>query len=145
MESLMKYINVIGRCAAQYRSEQLEQYGLNSRQHPYILHICRNPGISQEKLARAIYVNKSSVTRQLASLEQNGFIERTVSSTDKRAMLVYPTQKALEVFPIVRKVLAEWNQYITEDFNAEELELLLKMLQKVRDKATSYVETRDET
>lgn len=88
MESLMKYINVIGRCAAQYRSEQLEQYGLNSRQHPYILHICRNPGISQEKLARAIYVNKSSVTRQLASLEQNGFIERTISSTDKRAMLV---------------------------------------------------------
>ena len=51
-------------------------------------------GISQEKLAKMIYINKSNVTRNLAVLEKNGYIERRPAENDKRVMLVFPTQKA---------------------------------------------------
>ncbi|MHB1367115.1 MAG: MarR family transcriptional regulator [Eubacteriales bacterium] len=34
----------------------------------------RNPRISQDKLAHLIYINKSIVTRQLITLEENGYI-----------------------------------------------------------------------
>ena len=135
MESLMKYINVIGRCAAQYRSEQLEQYGLNSRQHPYILHICRNPGISQEKLARAIYVNKSSVTRQITILEEKGLIVRKQDQTDRRVWRVYPTQRMLELLPHVRQVMKEWNEYLLEEFDEEQREHLIAALEQLARRA----------
>ena len=74
MESLMKYVNHTARCATLYRSTQMCGTGLKGCQHGYIFQVCQNPGISQEQLAKNLSVNKSSVTRQLSALEQNGFV-----------------------------------------------------------------------
>src|SRR5699024_1205899 len=101
MESLMRYINRTARLSTLYRNEKLKEYGLTGIHHTYILNICRNPGISQEKLAKMIYVNKSSVTRQLARLELKGYVKRIPSTSDKRELLIYPTEKTNEVYPIV--------------------------------------------
>lgn len=135
MEMLMRFVDRTTRCAAIYRSEKLEAEGLNGYQHPYILNICREPGISQESLASRIYVNRSSVTRQLAILEQNGFVERRVSESDKRVLEVYPTQKAFDVYPRVREVLREWNAGLLEQFTPEERKLLSSMMERVMVKA----------
>ena len=99
MESFMRYINRTYRSSLLCRSSSLEGEGLSGNQHSYIAQICHHPGISQEQLAKRLFVNKSSVTRQLALLEQNGFIYRKSSQTDKRVLQVFPTQKALAVFP----------------------------------------------
>lgn len=135
MEALMRFVDRTARCAAIYRSERLEAEGLNGYQHTYILNICREPGISQERLAARIYVNKSNVTRQLALLEQNGFVERRPSENDKRVMEVFPTEKAHAVYPRVREVLVEWNAGLLEQFTPEEQKLLSAMMERVMGKA----------
>ena len=139
MNPLMKYINTISRCAMLYRNEKLESEGLNGYQHTYIIIICNNPGIPQDSLTRRIYVNKSNVARQLALLEQNGFITRQPSEEDKRAMLVFPTQKALDIYPRVKTFISEWNSFLCEDFSAEEQALLLSMLNHISERATNKV------
>ena len=70
MDSLMKYISRIHRCSGRFRGDKIE--GLNGRQHTYIFHVCKRPGISQDQLARHICVNKSNITRQLGALEPAG-------------------------------------------------------------------------
>jgi len=72
---LMKNISTIARCATLYRDQQLTEIGLNGYQAPYVPEICAAPGIAQEQLAQQLHVNRSSVTRQLMLLEENGFIE----------------------------------------------------------------------
>ena len=69
MPGFMKNINQIARCAEQYRTDRLAQLGLTGCQYSNILHVCREPGISQECLARQICIHKSNVARQLAQLE----------------------------------------------------------------------------
>ena len=101
---------MIARCSNQFRSERLRDTGLCGQHCAYILRVCREPGTTQDAIAREIYVNKSNVTRQLATLEQNGFVERRPCETDSRAMEVYPTEKALAVLPEVREVLRAWNE-----------------------------------
>jgi MarR family transcriptional regulator, transcriptional regulator for hemolysin len=140
MNSLMKNINITSRCANQYRSDRLTDSGLNGCQYTYILNICRNPGISQDKLAHLIYINKSNVTRQLISLEENGYIERRASNTDKRVAEVYPTQKSLDILPKVLIVLHEWNELVTEDFTEAEKEIFLSLLERITNKAKSYAD-----
>lgn len=140
MEALMKYISRTWRCAIMYKNDKLEQEGLNGYQHTYILKVCQNPGISQEQLAQMIYINKSNVTRQLALLEQNGFITRSTSEKDKRVMQVFPTQKALDIYPKVYDLMVEWNGYLIEDFTEEENKLLHSMMERVMNKAMSQVE-----
>lgn len=95
MPSINRYIMTIARCSNQFRSERLRDTGLCGQHCAYILRVCREPGTTQDAIAREIYVNKSNVTRQLAALEQNGFVERRPCETDSRAMEVYPTEKRL--------------------------------------------------
>ncbi|MDR1630865.1 MAG: MarR family transcriptional regulator [Oscillospiraceae bacterium] len=138
MIAFMKYINITYRCGVQYRGEQLIDYDLGGIESVYILHICNHPGLTQDALAKNIFINKSNVTRKLAVLEENGYVERRTREDDKRVAEVYPTQKALDALPKVRQVFHQWNEYITEDFTDEEKELLDSLLRRITEKAKRY-------
>lgn len=139
MASLMRMINEIYRCGSLYRTLRLEDDGLNGLQTAFVLNICSDEGTTQEKLARSLYIHKSTVTRQLASLEEKGFIERRVDESDKRNMLVYPTQKAKDILPKIKLVFKEWREYLTEDLSEEEKESMESILTKLADRAKKYV------
>lgn len=126
-----------------YRAEKLRGTDLGAAHHPYLFTVCRQPGISQEALARCIYVNKSNVTRNLAALEKNGYITRRPSDTDKRVMLVFPTQKAQDALPTLRAIMHDWNDLVAADLTPEEQEQLRSMLARIARRATGYVEEND--
>lgn len=95
-------------------------------------------------MAKHICVDKSNVARQLAYLEKEGFVERRQSPSDGRVILVYPTQKAFDVLPEVKRVTAFWNEYITQDLTKEEKESLSGVLEKIVCRARSYFEESGE-
>ena len=140
MPHIIKTMNEITRCGMQYRTDNLEPFGLKSCHASYLLEICRNPGISQDMLARRICINKSNIARQIVVLEEGGFVERRSSQEDTRVMELYPTEKTLELLPELRKVLGGWSRYLTQDFTEEEIELLAKMLSSMRERAAQWME-----
>lgn len=142
MDSFMRCISRTARCSQLYRSERLAEVGLNGGQYVYISNVCRNPGISQEQMSRQILINKSNVARQLAALEQSGFVRREPDPKDRRVMRVYPTEKAQEVYPYIQQVLADWRHYLTEDFTDEEREQLDSLLERILEKAAAYADKR---
>lgn len=142
MDSLFKYISITNRCVSLYRSERLEEYGLMGHQQIYIMVACKHPGISQDELAKHIHINKSNVTRQLAILEERGFITRTPAEHDRRQVQVYPTEKAKEMHPRVVEVLQEINDELVCDFTQEEKDLLKSMMKRVKMNAIDLAEER---
>ena len=142
MSQIIRDITEISRCGVQYRSDKLAPMGLKSCHASYLTEICETPGISQDKLARRICINKSNVARQVAVLEEEGFIIRKPSEADKRVMELYPTEKTLEVMPQINDVLMCWEDCITHDLTAEEQELITKMLMKMKARAGLYMEDR---
>lgn len=145
MPSLMRLINRTSRLANIYRSARLsgtqeEGGSLNACHHIYIFHICRNPGISQEQLARRICVNKSNVTRHLSALEQSGYVTRTADPDDRRVMQVWPTAKAEAMFPRVRSLMQEWEEELLSDFTEEEKNSLLSLMERVMNRAAALVD-----
>ena len=140
MPALMYHITHIARCATQYRAEQMAPLGLKACHASYLSSICHCPGITQDQLARRIHINKSNVARQLAVLEEDGFVERKPSPEDKRATLVYPTQKALDVMPEISRIFREWESMVARDLTEEERALAVKMLAKVETRAAEWME-----
>ena len=138
MPSLMRHINIISRCAAIWRSDKLKESELGDQHHSYILTVCRHPGISQDRIARRLFINKSTVTRSLAYLEKHGYVTREHSEEDRRVILVYPTQKALDILPVVRETIHGWNHYLTEDFTEEEMEMYMSMTMRLAERAAEY-------
>ena len=74
MSQIIRDITEIARCGAQYRSDNLAALGLKGCHASYLTEICANPGLSQDRLARLICINKSNVARQAAILEEEGFL-----------------------------------------------------------------------
>ena len=140
MPALMHNITDISRCAAQFRSEELAPLGLKACHASYLAVICRTPGITQDQLARQIFINKSNVARQLAILEEDGFVERKPSPEDKRAILIYPTQKALDTLPAIRQMFRTWEELVAQDLTPEEHELVVKLLRKMKTRAAEWME-----
>jgi DNA-binding MarR family transcriptional regulator len=138
MAAIMRKMNIISRCESIYRTQQLKEE-MPGIFHSYVLVICRKPGMSQDKLARHLCLNKSNVTRHLAKLEQKGYIERRVSEEDKRELLVYPTERMLDLQPEVVRITKEWNALVSEDVTEEELEVFHRVLDKMLEKSKSIV------
>lgn len=89
MIRLMAAIKCISRCSTLYRAEALEAEGLGGYQQTYLLHICEKPGITQEELARRIYVNKSNCRRQVAALGEGGFVTRSTGENRPSAAALF--------------------------------------------------------
>ena len=142
MSQIIRDMLEISRCGVQYRSDNLAQFGLKSIHASYLTEICANPGISQDRLAKLIFINKSNVARQVAVLEEDGFVRRVPSAADKRVMELYPTEKTLEILPRINRMLLCWEDCITHDLSEEEKELLTALLAKMSGRAARYMEDR---
>ncbi len=144
MPKIMKSLNRISRCQSMFRNERLKRDSILGCHHTFVLVICRNPGSSQDELARELCINKSNVTRTLNHLEENGYIVRIADEEDKRRILVYPTEKMLEILPAVRSIAKEWNELISKDIPEEELAVFYSVLSRMEISAKNAVENEGE-
>ena len=140
MSQIIRDITEIVRCTTQYRTEALAPMGLKACHASYLTEICATPGISQDQLASRICINKSNVARQAAILEEDGFITRTPSATDKRIMQLFPTEKTLELLPQINQILVGLECCLTSDMTEEEKNLLENLLSRTLAKAASWME-----
>lgn len=139
MSQIIRDITEIARCGAQYRTDMLAPLGLKACHASYLIEICAHPGISQDRLAARICINKSNVARQAAILEEDGFVTRTPSAQDKRIMQLYPTQKTLDLLPRLTPILSQWEACLTAEVSDEEREILERVLSRMKDKAAQWV------
>lgn len=140
MSNIIRDITEITRCGVQYRTDKLAPLGLKACHGSYLTEICAQPGISQEQLAKCICINKSNVARQVAILEEGGFLQRMPSWEDKRIMKLYPTQKTLDLLPTIMDIMDAWQDLLVKDLSAREQELLENLLEKMRARGSEWME-----
>ena len=140
MSDISRDITEIARCCAQYKVDMLSPMGLKGCHASYLSEICACPGISQDKLAQKICINKSNVARQAAILEEDGFIIRKPSESDKRCMELYPTEKTLELMPRITGILECWDQCLTQELTDEEITMVTAILERMKETASRWME-----
>ena len=143
LHPFMRQISITYRCAMRFRETELADTGLAGCQTPYLTALFRKPGISPEEISRQLNVNKSSVARQLAILEEKGYIRRQSSESDRRLLLVYPTDKALAIKERLYRCYHDWSSYLTKDFTDEEQALLSDLMARIAQRAEDYVKGGD--
>jgi len=140
MYRIMRKINLVSRCQGSYLAEKMKQTGVYYGHHGYVLTIARNPGISQEALSTVMCVNKSNVTRAVAQLEEQGFVERHPADRDRRVLQLYPTEKLQTALPQILQDTRAWNAYLTEGISEEEMQQFQRVLDHIVERAVQYTE-----
>ncbi len=135
----MKSMNAISRAQALYRADHTPCEEIAPCHYSFVFTISKRPGLSQEEISRELSLNKSTVARALGYLEEHGFVERRSAEGDRRVLLVYPTEKMLQLLPRLREITRTWNSLIEEGISQEELSVFLSVLKKMEERAKSIV------
>ena len=131
----LKWLSITDRYTKIHLDRQLAPLGLNSSQHMYIMKICNEPGITQDRFVTLFYIHPSNITRSLAYLEKTGFIKKEPLKKDKRTCCLYPTDKAHEANKQILHIQKTWYEKLLQDFSVEERELFFSFLNKAGEKA----------
>ena len=145
MLKFMKMLNNISRSQAIYRHNRISANDLQSSHYAFTLAICREPGRSQEELARELCINKSTVARNLNCLEERGYIVRNPLPNDKRQFAVYPTEKLISTVPEIRKASAEWMDLLSEGIPQDELDIFSSVLERMQARARDIIAGQEES
>lgn len=131
-EPIGKLVSIVHRQNQKRLAKNLAPYGIGSGgQHSFLKEILKHPGITQDQLTQQLKFDKATTARSVKLLEQSGYIERQPDPNDGRSHLLYPTQKAVDFFPLLQSILDEANRRLTYYLTPEEEDILIALLKKV--------------
>lgn len=132
MREILREIGMIARALDSISNIEFKEYDLTKGQYLYLVRICENPGIIQEKLAEMIKVDRTTAARAISKLELNGFIEKKDDTLNKKIKKLFPTEKGKNVYPFIKRENDYSNTVALSGFSESEVETVFNLLQRVR-------------
>ncbi|AIQ14387.1 MarR family winged helix-turn-helix transcriptional regulator [Paenibacillus durus] len=132
MREILREIGMIARAFDSISNIEFKELELTKGQYLYLIRICEQPGIIQEKLAEMIKVDRTTASRAIAKLELQGFVEKRSDPDNRKIKKLYPTAKGEEVYPFLKRESDYSDQSALAGLSDEEIETLYKLLKKVR-------------
>ncbi|MGX2958398.1 MarR family winged helix-turn-helix transcriptional regulator [Peribacillus sp. JNUCC 23] len=131
MQEILREIGMIARALDSISNIEFKEYELTKGQYLYLVRICENPGIFQDKLAEMIKVDRTTAARAIKKLEIQGFIEKREDDHNKKIKKLFPTEKGKSVYPFLKREGDYSNNVALSGFSPEETETLFQLLQRV--------------
>ncbi len=132
MKEILREIGMIARALDSISNIEFKEYDLTKGQYLYLVRICENPGIIQEKVAEMIKVDRTTAARAIKKLEINGFIVKKEDKHNKKIKKLFPTEKGKTVYPFIKRENDHSNSVALAGFSERETESLFNLLQRVR-------------
>lgn len=106
--------------------------GLTRAQWMVISYLDRNEGSNQAAIADFLDVEPITIVRHLDRLEEAGWIERRIDPNDRRARLIYLTEKARPILATKQELGAEMREVMLAGLSEQARSELLGHLQLIR-------------
>lgn len=97
-----------------------------------LAHISNQDGMTQKALANAVDTDPMTMSGILDRLEKRGLIERYADPTDNRAKLARITEQGIEVVNSARQIGIAMYEAALEGVSAEDREITVAVLAKMR-------------
>lgn len=132
MTDILREIGMIARALDSISNIEFKELDLTKGQYLYLVRICENPGIIQEKLAEMIKVDRTTAARAIKKLGIQGFIEKRPDDQNKKIKKLFPTEKGRMVYPLLQREGEHSAEVALSGFTPEEKETIFSLLQRVR-------------
>ena len=112
--------------------QRAKSLGLTRAQTQLLAYLLYHEGINQARLADLLEIEPISLARLLDRMEQAGWVERRPDPKDRRAWLLYTTEKLKPVFTKMVEIGKEVRAEALAGLSEEERDQILGMLLRVR-------------
>src|SRR5579863_9225176 len=130
--SLGFLLHDIARLLRKKFDQRARALGLSRSQWQVLVHLSRHEGINQSGLAEILEIENITLARLIDRMEEAGWVERRPDRNDRRARLLFTTEKVAPVMEHVRAIAEELRNEALAGLPSGERERLLEMLVAVR-------------
>ncbi|AGB69617.1 MULTISPECIES: MarR family winged helix-turn-helix transcriptional regulator [Rhizobium] len=135
MDSAAYLASQMAKGFARSLQQRAATLGFSPGQFPILLELWSEDGLTQKQLLERIDIEQATMANTLSRMERDGLVERRPHPSDKRAQLVFLTNKAaaMQVEAIEAAMAADTD--LLKDFRQFERELLLEYIRRVLENA----------
>ena len=137
-------LNDTSRLLRRCFEQKAADYNITSAQWRAMAQLSRNDGLTQVALAHLLEIEPMSVCRLIDRMEAGGFVTRHPDPADKRAKLVYLTDKSRALLDIIRVVAMEVYEDAFAGFDEEERLRLVGALNRINANLSEVIAVREE-
>jgi DNA-binding MarR family transcriptional regulator len=117
-----------------FNADLVAEHGLTINDYEVLLRLAHAPDrrLRRVDLAEEVFLTPSGITRLLAGLEEQGWVERTSCASDARVTYAQLTDEGLEKLRVAAEShVTSIRSLFAERFSATELEALRDLLQRL--------------
>ena len=129
---ILREIGAVSRCIYSIGDIKYKDKNLQRGQFIFLLRICENQGINLIELSNLMKVDKTTSTKAVQKLINEGYLEKKEDSLDRRVWRVYPTLKGQEVYRYIAHEEEKSSEIYYKDFSKKEKEDLFILLEKMK-------------
>ncbi|MER2132445.1 MAG: MarR family transcriptional regulator [Carnobacterium inhibens] len=132
MIDILRDIGVIARSLDSIANIEFKDLNLTRGQYLYLVRIKENPGIIPDNLSEMIKVDRTTASRAIQKLEQNGLIEKRADSVNKKIKRLFTTTKGDELAEYIVKENNYSNKVALKGLLDEEVKTFSQILNKIK-------------
>lgn len=135
---LTKNVLVIGRYWHWYSRRLMEKFRLNGPDSIILSFLESRAPISQDCLCTFLLLDKATMAKAAARLEDHGYILRAVNDKDKREKLLELAPSGRDVCAALREAKNRWESICFDGFTPEECALFQQLSERAARNAVEY-------
>ncbi|NLK75625.1 MAG: MarR family transcriptional regulator [Clostridiales bacterium] len=108
------------RNGKEFCHSHIKNIGISDTEHIICTYLLGHCGGSQDDVAEALKLDKTTVARALLSLEKKGYVERSINSNNRRKYILTLTQKGKENISDIADIYDVWLRKISSCLTEEE-------------------------
>ena len=134
-------LNMLFKCSKDFSHKKIRNCGLNNTECLICSYVYQHENCSQDDIVKGLNIEKSTLTKAAAILEEKGFIKRRKDKTDGRKKLLRLTKAGLESCSEIINLHDRWFSEVMTALNEEEQEQFeaycVKLLKKAEEMSDS--------
>jgi len=124
-------LNRAARSMKRTLEARLATYGITASQYVLLAILAKKDGLSQTQLGNRLSFDNPTVTGVIDRMERDGLVERRRTSSDRRVINIFLSDKAREILSEIQEIAEEVNDRALEEYSAEEKSHLISMLNSI--------------
>jgi DNA-binding MarR family transcriptional regulator len=111
---------------------KLAPFNLAPEQNLIMMLLWEKDGLTQNEIGQKLNKDKTNIARMCCSLDQKGFVRRTVCPFDRRSQRLYLTDEGKKLGDHIIPISEAFNQMVCNDITEAELMEVRRILQKMQ-------------
>lgn len=132
MFEIIRTIGAITRTIQIDSNNYFKELDLNNNLYIYIIRTCEEPGMFLGELADNVQIDRTTAFRTIKKLVKLGYFELQNDPNNQKIKRVFPTQKALDVYPQLHEYEQKQSDFLLSNLSTEELAKLKELMAKLK-------------